>query len=681
MQTSSRCLGYLKFLSQPGGTATSKSKNYGGVVVRILVYHGTRARLGCALGVVYLSLCTASAEDANNVESVVVSASRLGAMRSDLLGSSLTVLSVGDLESRQTQVVSDILRDVPGVEVSRTGPVGGLTQIRMRGAEGNHTLVLIDGIKASDPFYGEFDFATLIADDVAKVEVLRGQQSALYGSDAIGGVISYITASGADAPGIRGRAEGGSFGTAQLSARAAGVTSGLDYALSGTYYRTDGGPDSRFGKRDLGSENKTLAGKFSYAASDNLDLKAVLRFSNTASDVNEQDFNTGSPTYGLEVDGNGSYRNQALYGLVSGEYSLLDGHWKHALTLQGVNAARNGYGNSGYAADQRSSGDKGQREKLSYVTALDFGSPLWAQTITGAVDLEREYYRNTDPSGYAETTLHHSDTIGVVGDYNLVYDNRLSLGAALRFGKNYNFKDDTTYHLQASYKLDMGLRLQAAAGSGVKNPGMYELFAYSPGAFIGNPNLKPEKSEGWEVGVEQTFLDGRAIAGVTFFTNQLHDQIVTNYPPPDYIASPSNAVGSSPQRGIEANVAMKLDESWTVDLAYTYLHDRQDGFEAVRRAPNIGSLNIGWRSPDHQFGANLTIRYNGDQYDYNFATTPRSYVLLPSFTLVNIGGNWNISDTVQLYGRVENLTDEKYEDVYSYRSSGRAFYAGLKVGF
>src|SRR5436190_9506678 len=129
----------------------------------------------------------------DSTENVIVTASRLGSIRSDLLGASATVLQPIDLENRQVEVVSDVLRDVPGVAVSRSGPAGQFTQIRMRGAESNHTLVLIDGIKASDPFYGEFDFATLLADEGVKLEVLRGEQSALYGSDAIGGVIHYIT--------------------------------------------------------------------------------------------------------------------------------------------------------------------------------------------------------------------------------------------------------------------------------------------------------------------------------------------------------------------------------------------------------------------------------------------------------------------------------------------------------
>src|SRR5258706_12289109 len=330
-----------------------------------------RAALLSALTFISTQAAAQSASVTLPQEQVLVTASRLGGIRGDLLGSSSTILEPIDLQLRQTVIVSDILRDVPGVAVSRTGPIGQFTQVRIRGAEANHTLVLIDGIKASDPFYGEFEFETLIADDVAKIEVLRGEQSALYGSDAIGGVIHYITATGAEAPGLRGRIEGGSFGAVNGSLREGGVAGGLDYAISGAYFRTDGGPDNPFGLRKLGLENGSLSGKFAYVLSDNFRLKAVARYSATNGDVNEQDFNfPPGPNYGLEQDGNGSYKNRALYGLLGGEFELLDGRWKNAVTLQGVDAERNGYGNGGSPPDLRTARDKGERHKTSYVTSI-----------------------------------------------------------------------------------------------------------------------------------------------------------------------------------------------------------------------------------------------------------------------------------------------------------------------
>ena len=166
-----------------------------------------------AIAIAIATPAFAQAQQPNDDEIIVTATrARVGAER-DTLGASVTVITPEDLETRQTRVVSDVLRDVAGVSVNRSGAVGANTQVRLRGAEGNHTLVLIDGMEVSDPYIGEFDFATLIADDVARVEVLRGQQSALYGSDAIGGVIHYITASGADAPGLRGHGEYGASNT------------------------------------------------------------------------------------------------------------------------------------------------------------------------------------------------------------------------------------------------------------------------------------------------------------------------------------------------------------------------------------------------------------------------------------------------------------------------------------
>jgi vitamin B12 transporter len=273
--------------------------------------------------------------------------------------------------------------------------------------------------------------------------------------------------------------------------------------------------------------------------------------------------------------------------------------------------------------------------------------------------------------------------MGFVADYNVIYAGRLALGAAVRFDKNYNFKDDTTYHFQASYKFDMGLRLHAAAGSGVKNPGMYELFAYSTGTFVGNPDLKPEQSQGWEAGFEQTLFDTRALIGVTYFSSILQDEIATKYvyTSTGYYSTPYNATKSSPQRGIEANITVHLDNNWSADIAYTYLHARQDGLQEVRRAPNIGSFNLAWNAQGGDFGANLTVRYNGEQQDYDYTVSPTGRANLKAFTLLNTDGFWKINDTFRLYGRVENLADEKYEEVYTFRTSGRAFYAGVKAGF
>src|SRR5262249_5265986 len=162
----------------------------------------------------------------------------------------------------------------------------------------------------------EFDFATLIADDVAKVEVLRGQQSAMYGSDAIGGVINYITLGGRDAPGFRARVEGGSFGTYDTSVRYRGATETFAYAVCGGYTSPDATPTARFGHRDLGSDNTARAGRFTWSPTQEFRLKGVLRYSRTKADTNDQDFSSfTSPPFGYVIDSDDFYKNRAVYGL------------------------------------------------------------------------------------------------------------------------------------------------------------------------------------------------------------------------------------------------------------------------------------------------------------------------------------------------------------------------------
>ena len=589
----------------------------------------------------------------NPVSEVVVTATRdIDGVRRDLIGSSITVLSAQDLETRQIQVVSDILRDVPGVAVNRTGTVGGLTQVRIRGAESNHTLTLIDGIKASDPYQGEFDYATLIADDVAKVEVLRGEQSALYGSDAIGGVVSYITASGKDAPGLRARVEGGSFGTEQGYIRYAGITHGLDFALSGNLLHTDGIAVAPQGSRDVGANIGALAAKLGYEINDHLRLKAIARYSYTNADSDDQDY----AVTGNAIDSDGFYNNRAIYWLAAAEYEGMQGRWKNALTIQGVDAERKAYEFGG----AQQFGDTGNRLRGSYVTSFKLDTGLFEQTFTGAADLEREEFATIDPFAFADTTTHHVSTEGVVGQYDLVWNKRFAIGGAYRHDWNDLFKDSDTFHAQASYRFDEGTRLHAAGGSGIKNPGVFELYGYSPASnFRGNPNLKPEKSTGWEAGVEQQFLSGRALVNVTYFDSTLTDEIAT-----DYAVSPNttyNVPGDSSRRGVEVSGTARLPQGFRVDVAYTHLNAKQGGVEELRRAPDIASANLAWRSPSDRFGANLTVRYNGEQTDTNFASY--STVTLKDFTLVNLGADYRISKSLQVYGRVENLFDEKYVEV------------------
>ncbi|WP_414901623.1 TonB-dependent receptor plug domain-containing protein [Sphingomonas flavalba] len=640
-------------------------------------------------------------------KAIVVTASRSGdAIPAYLLGASVTLLDAAALEQRQTRIVSDVLRDVPGVAVSRAGGVGGLTALRIRGAEANHVLVLVDGIKASDPFNGEFDFGTLIADEAARIEVLRGQQSALYGSDAIAGVVNYITLSGREAPGVSLRAEGGSFETLSAGARVGGVAGTLDYALTGTYFHTGGTPTARGGNRDVGSDNAGASAKLVWAPSPDFKVTGVARYSYTDAELNASDGDAASPSFGYTIDSPGAhYRNEAFYGLVRAEATAFDGHWTSALSFQIADTTRKGYDvpfsflpragqTVGYAY-----GDKGRRYRGSYESTVRFGNADVQNRFTFAVDAEREEFQNTSPPAIAGnfTGKRHSDTLGFVAQYDVTLFDRLALGGSLRIDDNDLFSDSTTYRGQGSYRFGEGTRIHAAAGSGIKAPGFFELFGFSDGRYTGNPALRPERSEGWEAGVEQSFADRAVTLGATYFSNRFSDEIYTTYVQVggQYVATPDNRATATRQKGVEAYAQARLGDGWRVDASYTWLDAKQDqdvlpvvafvptrfSGQAVRRAKHIASANLSWAPVDGPLSATLTVRYNGAQNDLAFvdpAYVPE-LVRLRSFTLVNFNAEYRLTPAIALFGRAENLLDRRYEEVFSFATPGRAVYGGVKV--
>ena len=614
-------------------------------------------------------------EDADADGLIVVTGTRSGdAISPDIDAGSLTVIDSNQIVSRQVRQISDILRDVPGIAVSATA---GQTQLRLRGAEANHTLFLIDGIEVSDPFFGEFDVGTLIADNMAQIEILRGEQSALYGSDAIGGVVHYRTLTGADEPGLSARIEGGSFNTVNAAARLGGTSGAFDYAFTSSMTSTDGQPNARGGTRDLGNDSAALAFVGNLQATDNLRFGVVTRYSKNKGDFNGSESDPTSPLFGQIIDSPGRrFENIGVYGLVKAELDLMDGRWSHRASAQFADSKRRSY-----SATAQTGGSVGKRLKGSYETTLKFIGDAMEHRLTFAADLERETYRNTDQSAF--TGERSNENLGIVGLYELEVGGRASFSAAVRYDDNDRFANVTTYRVQGAYLLPSGTKLQAAYGTGVKNPGFFELYGYFDGQFIGNPDLTPEKSEGWEAGITQQFLGGDGQIGLTYFQTHLEDEIFTTYPPPTFTATPANRATLSKRNGVESWLEINLDESWRINGSYTYLRARENGVQEVRRPKHIGSMAIDWHLPDNKAGLTLVARYNGSQQDV--AYTDPSFiplnVRLEDYLLVNLNGRVEISPNLELFGRVENILGERYEQVFSFVSAGRAVYAGVRGHF
>ncbi len=640
---------------------------------------------------------------ATNPDDIVVTATRSGdPVPAELIGSSVTVISNQDLADRQTRAISDVLRDVPGVAVNRSGAVGDLTDVRIRGSEANQVLVFVDGIKADDPYFARFDFGTLINDEASRIEVLRGQQSSLYGSDAIGGVISYTTLSGRELPGVSLRAEGGSMGTYDGGARVAGVKGDVDGALSASYYHTDGYPIAPGGTVNTGSNSLGVSGKVNWAPASNLKITAVGRYSYTKANSDDQNIAENSPVvmgYPVitTVDTPGNYgTNRGWYGLLGATWNLFGDVMTNALNATIADTTRNGYDYSSL-----SYGDHGRRYRGSFTSTVRFGNEHLKNRFTVAIDAERQDFQNTSPGGFSDNSLHRIDTLGVVTQYDLTVDERLAISGSARIDANSQFADDATYRATASYLFGAGTRIHAAYGTGVKDPSATDLFDYVTGQFVGNPHLKPEQSQGWEVGVEQSLVGNRVKFGATYFDNRYSNAIDTVYTlvGDNYVQTPYNNPVSFRQRGVETYASAHVAD-WRFDLAYTWLHAPQtisaiasaapaDGgyqapvpvtIQAARRPKDIASLNATWAPSALPVTATLTVRYNGRQTDYAFNSDfNRLIVDLKAYTLVNLGTTYDINRHVQVFGRVENLLNQHYQEVFTYQAAGRATYGGVRL--
>ncbi len=614
---------------------------------------------------VWISLVAlpAHAED----DEIIVTASRSGGVRRDLIGGAVTTFSAEELELRQIRSLVEILGEAPSANVSRQGGLGGLTAVRLRGSEGNHTLVLIDGIEANDPFQGEFDFAALIADEIARVEVLRGQQSALYGSDAIGGVVHYITASGREAPGFSARVEGGSSGTYAASARAAGASDRFEGAISASIYETDGENISRAGEEADGYQNRALSARGSVTLSEALSVRAVARVTHAQGDTDDASF-------GAPVDGPDAYSANALYALAGADLTLLDGAWTQALTVQYVDAARRD--RSPFFLNFVN----GERRKASYVTAFRFGAGEARHTLTGAIDYERETYQNVSPPGPftppSALEARVLESTGYVLAYDLALGDSIGIGLAARHDSNSRFADSDTYRAQASWRANDDLRLRGAFGTGIKNPTNYELFGFDPPFFVGNPDLEPERSRGWEIGADQALFGDAVLLGVTYFDAELEHEIAGGF-----FSSPFNLSTPSRQRGVEATLTARLGEHWRVDASYAWLEADQAAVREVRRPTHSGSAALFWRSSDDRGGAGLVVRHAGAVTDDDFATFPATRVSLEGFTIVALMGDWDLTEHVRVFGRIENASDETYEQAFGYRASGRGAFVGLRARY
>ena len=615
-------------------------------------------------------------------DEVVVSATKTRQPVSHVT-SAVEVITGEQMQRRSLKTVAEALRLATGMAVFSSGGQGTTTNVRIRGSNAEQVMVMIDGAIVNSATDGVYDFAFLTTDNIERVEILRGNQSMLYGSDAMGGVVNITTKRGRGPLSVGGFFEYGSY----KSLREGGMVSGQKgpFDWSATLSRWDIAPVSAINYRRGASEMETLrnwqgSGRFGW----NLPTKGRFEFDIrwVNSDVTFDGFNGVNPA---DVLGTGSRSNQFIY---SGNiFQPLTKWWSTKLTAaratENLTTAPGTFfrdlftGATGvpfqFVSDIRTTSNR-----IEWQNNFQIAKPLsltagyqYREQIGSNVDIPDK--RIASNAGFAEAQLNLWD--------------RLFGTAGIRQDEYNVFGSATTYRVTAGYlHRETGTKIRASYATGFHAPTINQLFF--PG--FGNPNLRPEKSQGGDVGIDQTLFDKRVTVSANYFWTRYRDQILTTFDPINCPAGslfgfcPQN-FGSTTAKGVEvsvkANVLRDLRWARSLDVQGQYTHTATRDMTTpphnrLPRWPLQQYAAIISYQPIDPLRMNLEFRYVGQRFNDAAATQ-----VLPGFDIWNLSATYDITKQVQGYLRIDNLFDRRYEEILYFGTPGRSIFGGVRVNF
>jgi vitamin B12 transporter len=595
-------------------------------------------------------------------------------------GSSVTVVTGEDLQRRQIRNAADALRSLPGVSVSRQGNPQNLTVVRLRGAESNHTLVLIDGVEVnSGNSDGFFDFSNLTTEDIERIEVLRGPQSGLYGGSAVGGVINIITKRGKGPLTIRASAEAGSYRTGGGSLQISGGDDRLQGSLTLSGRRTDGFNVSLTGDENDFGRFSNIGFNGGVRLLDNLKIEGTLRQSEVRGG-RDNGFSGTLGAFAVPADDGSTFSSTLWLGRLAATLDTLDGRLTHQFRVGRAEITNTDH-DASFLSDSRTIGIN---SKYGYSTTYRLDAPSAAPVrhfLTGLIEREEESF--VQPVGGDGIERERGRT-SLAGEIRGEYFNTLYLTGTLRRDDNELFEDAMTWRTAASLLVPgTPFRLHGSYGTAVKYPSFSEQFGFFIG-FIPNPDLKPEESRGWDAGIETTAFGGRAVLDVTYFNQDLHDEIDFRTIPV-FSFQPFNRAGTSKRQGVEVAARYLMLPGLTLAASYTYLDAREDdGSEEIRRPPHTGRIDVNYAFDRDRANLNIAAVYNGRMKDTAFEAGPpfgSQIVSLDDYWLITAAASYRLQPGVEVYGRVENVLDQKYQEVFGYNTGGVAAYAGMRFTF
>lgn len=594
------------------------------------------------------------------------------------IGSSVSVITSNQISERHLQTVVDILREVPGLSVIEQGGPGKLANVFIRGANSNHTLVIVDGVTMNDASSpnNAFDFSSLNTNDIDRIEIVRGPQSTLYGSDALAGIVNIITKQGTDKPQYSFSTDGGSNNYYRGNLSALGTLGILRYAIIASRSGSDGvsASDSKFGNLEKdGYKNNSFTSRFGLDINQNTKFDFIYKFSKIETSLDQNDKFGDDPNYTYNIE-------EQLFktGLIT---ALFNNKWQQQFSASLMKQ----FSHSIDLIDQihpnlsSDSYNKAQRVKFDWQNNLHF---IENNLITFGIESETEtartsYYSTSDwgpfDSVFPEQSIR---TTGLYFQDQINIANSFYTSVGLRYDNNQRFGNVTTFRIAPAFLISStGTKLRMSYGSGFKAPSLFYLFDPT----FGNPYLQPEKSKGWDFGIEQYFEAGRYNFGITYFNLVLDNMFGFD----SSFRTVNIAKASS--RGIEFTASIINIQNFSLSANYTYTETKDDyelspdfNKPLLRRPKQQANFIVNYRM-NEKTSFNLQLRYVGERDDKDFSTFPALRVTMPDYTLVNFAASYKFLNYLELTARIENLFDKQYEEVLYYGTLGRSFYVGMNL--
>jgi vitamin B12 transporter len=617
---------------------------------------------------------------------VVITATRTASNTIEL-ANSISVIDSAEIVNKNSFNTFDAIKNEYGISFTQQGGKASVSNIYIRGGSPSQSLVIIDGVEVNMPndpsnFY---NFFSLPLDNTSRIEILRGPQSTLYGSDALTGVINIITLKGKSKPVINFGFEGGSYNTYKGTITSLGAIGNFNYSAALSRTKSDGysaasenynsNPESPYERDGYQLDNFNTILGYDFSKSFSADL--VIRYNNSCTNLDQS---TGSPDFW--DDPTYIFDQEEFFIRAQGNLNLLETKWKQKFGFSSLRNIRNySYDTSAASIYYSRSNYDGRKYKADWQNDFYFYEN---NLITAGVEFEleetsSEYYAFTyvDPPDYASIFPKKSaNTFGIYLQDQVKLDESFFGTIGVRYNYQNQFGSAFTFSIAPAYIFwETGTKIKATVGTGFKAPSLFYL--YDP--VYGNSDLNPEQSFGWDAGIEQFFWAEKFSIGANYFSNNFTDMfgLDSNFK--------TININEAQTNGVELFLKADLLEGIIIKANYTYLDARDKSEDTpdynqklIRRPENKAGLYVSY-TWDNIANMNIDLMYVGKRDELDFATYPANRIIMPGYFLVNLAAYYDLLPFLRLQGRIENLLNEQYEEIYGYGTAGLSIYGGINL--